>query len=210
MAGHLGTPADICSPAGNNLSRTSRIRLTVFLDEVMNVLTAVITAPGDKKMKNFTIENETNNITVHASVKEAEALPNSGRFGNEAALAKLAANWPAARLVETYNSLPGETPVKKFKDRATAVSRIWKAIQRLGEVAPVAGEPAPVPETAQLETVIPESAVPAPATTVAPQSPDVASSEPGANRRPPARKRRPSRRPRKKLAPRVRAAKPAR
>src|SRR5271170_8037346 len=99
-------------------------------------------------MKNFTIENETNNITVHGSAKEAEAVPNSERFSNEAALAKLAANWPAARLVEVWNSLPGETPVKKFKDRATAVSRIWKAIQSLGQTAPVAEEPAPGPETA--------------------------------------------------------------
>ena len=80
-------------------------------------------------MKNFTIENETNNIMIHGSAKEAEAAPNSERFGNEAALAKLAADWPAARLVEIWNSLPGETAVKKFKDRATAVSRIWKAIQ---------------------------------------------------------------------------------
>ena len=100
-------------------------------------------------MKNFTIENETSSITVHGSAKEAEAVPNSERFSNEPALAKLAANWPAARLVEIYNSLPGKTPVKKFKDRATAVSRIWKAIERLGETAPApAEEPASAPETA--------------------------------------------------------------
>ena len=84
-------------------------------------------------MKNFTIENETNNITIHATAKEAEAVPNSERFSSEAALAKLAANWPAARLVDIWNSLPGETPVKKFKDRATAVSRIWKALQSRGD-----------------------------------------------------------------------------
>src|SRR5271157_4203035 len=120
-------------------------------------------------MKHFSIENETNNVTIHGSAKEAEAVPNSERFSNEAALAKLAANWPAARLVEIWNSLPGETAVKKFKDRATAVSRIWKAIQNLGETAPVAEEPAPVaeqapvvelPETAQPEAVVPEPAEP--------------------------------------------------
>jgi hypothetical protein len=60
-------------------------------------------------MKTFTIENETNNITVHASAKEADAVANSERFSNEAALAKLAADWPAARLIEIWNSLPGET-----------------------------------------------------------------------------------------------------
>jgi hypothetical protein len=154
-------------------------------------------------MQNFTIENETNNITVHGSVKDAEAVPNSERFGNEAALAKLAANWPAARLVEIWNSLPGETPVKKFKDRATAVSRIWKAIQSLGQTAPTVEEPAPAPETApvgelpetapvpdqeaseksQQEGVIPETTEPAVATTVAPQSPGVASLEPAATKK---------------------------
>jgi hypothetical protein len=40
---------------------------------------------------------------------------------------------PAARLVEIWNSLPGVTAVTKFKDRKAAVTRIWKAIQSLGE-----------------------------------------------------------------------------
>jgi hypothetical protein len=141
-----------------------------------------------------TIENETNNITVHGSAKEADAVLNSERFSTEAALAKLAANWPAARLGEIFNSLPGETPVKKFKDRATAVSRIWKAIQRLGETAPApAEETAPLPETAlvlekagettQPEAVVPAFTEPAVGTDVAPQSPDVASLEPGAKKK---------------------------
>jgi len=139
-------------------------------------------------MKHFTIESETNNITVHGSAKEADAVPNSERFSNEAQLEKLAANWPVARLVEIWNSLPGETPVKKFKDRATAVSRIWKAIQSLGQAAPATEEPAPIPEqeaseTAQPEAVIPETTELAPATTVAPQSPDVAPSAPAATKK---------------------------
>jgi len=154
-------------------------------------------------MKNFTIEKETNNITVHGSAKEAETVPNSERFSNEGALAKLAANWPAARLVEIWNSLPGETPVRKFKDRATAVSRIWKAIQSLGQTAPAAEEAAPIPETApvaelpetaqvpdreatktsQPEGVVPETTEPAVAAPVAPQSPDVGPSEPGAKKK---------------------------
>jgi hypothetical protein len=54
------------------------------------------------------------------------------RFRNEAGFAKLAADWPTTRLVEIWNSLPGVNPVAKFKDRATAVSRIWKVIQTLG------------------------------------------------------------------------------
>jgi hypothetical protein len=97
-------------------------------------------------MKYFTIENETNNITIHAKAKDAEAVPNSECFSNEAALAKLAAGWPAARLVEIWNSLPGETPVKKFKDRTAAVSRIWKALQNLAETIPAeTAKPGPVP-----------------------------------------------------------------
>jgi Protein of unknown function (DUF3489) len=146
-------------------------------------------------MKHFTIENETNNIMIHGSAKEADAIPNTERFSSEAVLAELAANWPAARLVEIWNSLPGENPVKKFKDRATAVNRIWRAIQRLGEFEPIAEEApgpaieemapvepvetAPAPESETIETTQPEAAspeatepdVPAP---VAPQSPDVA------------------------------------
>src|SRR6266567_922746 len=52
------------------------------------------------KMKAFTIENETNNITLHATIQDAEAVADAEHFRNEAALAKLAANWPAARLVD--------------------------------------------------------------------------------------------------------------
>jgi hypothetical protein len=158
---------------------------------VINVLIAADAAPRRLKMKAFTIENETNNITLHSSEKEAEALANAERFSNEAALAKIAADWPASRLVEIWNSLPGETPVKKFKDRATAVSRIWKALQRLGEALPAAEEevkipePAPVAEVPEIalvpdpeagevahpEAVLPE---PTPPTPVVPPTPDVA------------------------------------
>lgn len=110
-------------------------------------------------MKIFTIEAETNNITAFATAKEAEAIANVERFRNQAGLAKLAANWPAARLVEIWNSLPGAERVKKFKDRNTAVERIWKAIQSL------------TPATSEaIEPVVPEPATAAPE---APQTPDV-------------------------------------
>jgi hypothetical protein len=149
------------------------------------------------KMKIFTIEDETNSITIHALAKKADAVPNFQRFSNEAGFAKLAADWPAARLVEVWNSLPDVTRVKKFKDRATAVSRIWKAIQSLGEATPAVEETAPAPEnepvaelpqtapfdepeaseTAQPEAVIPEATEPNVATPVAPQVPDFAPEE---------------------------------
>ena len=70
-------------------------------------------------MKTFIIENQTNNITLHASGKDAEMVTDSERFSREGALAKLAASWPVCRLADIWNSLPGATPVKKFKDRAT-------------------------------------------------------------------------------------------
>jgi hypothetical protein len=41
--------------------------------------------------------------------------------------------WPAEWLVAIWNSLPGVTPVKKFKDQTTAATRVWKSIQELGE-----------------------------------------------------------------------------
>src|ERR1700693_5345884 len=118
-------------------------------------------------MKTFTIENETNNITLHATAQEAESVANAEGFRNEAGLAKLAANWPTTRLVEIWNSLPGETPVKKFKDRATGVSPIWKSMQSLGQAAPPAveepapvQEAAPVPEQDASEVAQPEVAIP--------------------------------------------------
>ena len=114
-------------------------------------------------MKIFTIEAETNNVTVHATMKEAEAVAGTERFRNKAGLAKLAANWPANRLIEIWNSLPGATPVKKFKDRNTAVARIWKAIQNLGEASPVQAKT----EAEPTATITP----------VAPQTPDVAPPE---------------------------------
>ena len=96
----------------------------------------------------FTIDCD-NNITAFASLKEAKAADIAGAeyFSTEAELVQLAATWPVAgaaggrgssKLMELWNSLPGVTPVKKFKDRATALARIWKAAQAL--TAPV-GEP---------------------------------------------------------------------
>ena len=50
-------------------------------------------------MKTFAIENETNYITLHTTIQEVEAVANVECFRNQAALSKLAPNWPAARLV---------------------------------------------------------------------------------------------------------------
>jgi Protein of unknown function (DUF3489) len=114
-------------------------------------------------MTTFTIDDE-NNITAHATAAEAKALAGTERFSNEAALAKLAANWTAVRLVEIHNTLTGVTPVKKFKDRNAAAARIWTAIQNLDQPAPAQenqGAPEPQPEPAadpeQPATVAPDA-----------------------------------------------------
>jgi hypothetical protein len=109
-------------------------------------------------VKTFTIDNKTNNIIIHASANEAEAVPDAESFREEGELTNLAANWPTARLIEIWNSLPGQTQVRKFKDRASAISRMWKAIQNLGEATPVASAEHPLPsETALVSDPLPDA-----------------------------------------------------
>jgi hypothetical protein len=93
----------------------------------------------------YTIDTD-NNITVHA---EPPAGADAGEyFTTEKEFAKLTSRWAAARLVEVWNSFAGITPfddlkpVKKFTDRASAIVRIWKAVQRLS--ASLAPHSAPV------------------------------------------------------------------
>ena len=92
-------------------------------------------------MTTFTIEPD-NNITAHPTPELAAAATAAGAqsFGSQPELAHLAASWPAERLVEIWNSLLGEAPVKKFQNPKTAISRIWERIQHLGE------PPKPKPE----------------------------------------------------------------
>ena len=89
-------------------------------------------------MSTFTIDSA-NNIAVFASQDEATAakINSAENFGTARELNKLAGSWPATRPVEIWNSFAGVAPfdnlkpLKKFKDRKTAVARIWEAIQRL-------------------------------------------------------------------------------
>jgi hypothetical protein len=102
----------------------------------MNVIAAIITAPGDHtKMKHFTIDAE-NNITVHASRKAARDT-GAAAFATEEQFADQIGP-DNKRLVEIWNSLPGVKPVTKFTNRKAATERIWKAIQGLGERASTA------------------------------------------------------------------------
>ena len=78
-------------------------------------------------MTTYTIDTE-NSITAHASKQEAGA---GESFSSQQELASLVAEWPAARLIEVWNGIPGLSPVKKFTDRKSGIARIWKAIQSL-------------------------------------------------------------------------------
>jgi hypothetical protein len=85
-------------------------------------------------MRLFAIDTD-NNITAFPA---AEQIPEGQEhFASEKELAKLAATWPADRLVQIWNSFAVVAPfddlkpVKKFTNRKTAVARVWKAIQRL-------------------------------------------------------------------------------
>ena len=98
-------------------------------------------------MTTFTIDTD-NNIMAFSEVPEGVVPTHS--FTTEKELAKLAAAWPIARLVETWNSFAGVAPfddlkpVTKFRDRKKAVARIWKAVQRLaaGQRAATVAQPA--------------------------------------------------------------------
>ena len=81
-------------------------------------------------MTTFTIDAD-HNITAYANAAEARQGDVAGviQFDSQAALAKLSADWPLSRLVEIWNGIPGQTPVKKFQDRKKAVARLWKAVQ---------------------------------------------------------------------------------
>ena len=84
----------------------------------------------------FTIDAD-NNITAVSAA--AEQIPDSQeKFATEKELGSLAANWPADRLVEIWNSFAGVAgfgahlkPVRKFMNRKAGVRRIWTAIQKL-------------------------------------------------------------------------------
>jgi len=81
-----------------------------------------------------------NTFTIDArnAVAQLDTHEHSARgiekFTSEKELAKLAAQWPARRLVEIWNEMPGVRPVAKFRDRKTAVRRLWTKAQELRPV----------------------------------------------------------------------------
>jgi Protein of unknown function (DUF3489) len=79
-------------------------------------------------MTTFTIDSDDHMKRTTGTQKD-EGLD---QFSSLDELGQLAEPWPAARLVRIWNSLPSATAVKRFTDRKTAVSRIWKALQNEG------------------------------------------------------------------------------
>jgi hypothetical protein len=91
----------------------------------------------------FTIDTDNNITAFDAAARVPEGQDG---FTTEKEFAKLSADWPINRFAEVWNAFAGAPPfgdlkpVKKFTDRKTAVTRIWKAIQAL--------TPAPAPQAA--------------------------------------------------------------
>lgn len=123
-------------------------------------------------MATFTIDSE-NNVVAHAGIPaSADHLPS---FSTEKELAKLAADWPASRLIEVWNSFAGVTPfddlkpVQKFTSRQIAVQRIWQAVERLSRdgappaapIAPAKGRSKKAPAKAKRRDTARKSASPA-------------------------------------------------
>ena len=105
-------------------------------------------------MVTFTI-SEDNNITAYPSAEEARSEAGAVSFDSASALAEVSTEWPASRLVEIWNTIPGNTPVKKFENQKKALGRIWKGIQGLAGAA----EPKPEKPAKALKT--PKKAKPA-------------------------------------------------
>ena len=101
-------------------------------------------------MQRFLVTPENHLVTISST---AEAPEGGTAFDSEQQLAEVTSDWPASRLVEIWNALPGVTAIRKFKDRATALSRIWKQAQSLPPfVEPIPVEEVPAQQEAKSES----------------------------------------------------------
>jgi hypothetical protein len=90
-------------------------------------------------MPTFTIDTD-NNVTAFTTPDEAtHADASLPRFSSASELAKLAAGWPADRLIEIWNSIPGNSKLSKLGPKAAA--RIWKALEPLAAANSEAPKP---------------------------------------------------------------------
>lgn len=80
-------------------------------------------------MSIFTIDAD-NHITAYTTTQEAsQAGAGLTQFDSQDELTRISTEWPLSRLVDVWNSIPGNGKVNKFQDRKTAVTRVWKALQ---------------------------------------------------------------------------------
>ena len=92
------------------------------------------------------IINAENNIAALTAAEVAAGVPEGATaFASEKELQRLAAGWPAERLVEIWNGIPGVKAVTRFTNRKAGVARVWNAIQGLA----LAAEAQPAPEAKQ-------------------------------------------------------------
>ena len=108
-------------------------------------------------MKTFVIDSG-NNIAAFAAGQQVSETEGSARFKSSDELGKLAEAWPAARLVEIWNSLLGVEPVQRFRDHKTALMRVWAAIQSLSEPAKKPHVAAPKPSSAPVQAKLAHTA----------------------------------------------------
>lgn len=85
-------------------------------------------------MKTFVID-PSNNVRAYVTDKTTQTLECQVYFSSETELAGLVQGWSGSRLVEIWNKLPGVESVRRFKDRRTAVRRIWGAAQGLEPIS---------------------------------------------------------------------------
>jgi hypothetical protein len=83
---------------------------------------------SDVNKRFFTIDSN-NNLLVQSA--EVELGGRKIAFRTEKELAVLAEGWALSRFVDIWNQIPGNTPIKKFTDRKTAIRRIWMFAQSL-------------------------------------------------------------------------------
>ena len=70
-------------------------------------------------------------ISAYPAKSEAQAAvaADGGEiFASQAEFTEIGSRLPIQTLVDAWNSLAGVTPVKRFKDRATATQRIWEVV----------------------------------------------------------------------------------
>ncbi len=172
-------------------------------------------------MKNFTIENETNNITVSRFGEGSRSRPQLRTIQQRSRAGEAGgglARSPAGRDLEQPAGRNAGQEVQGSRDGRIAdlesdsePRRDCPGCRREAALVPEQAPVAELPETAQPEAGIPEAPEPAVATPVAPQSPDVAPEAAPAKKKATRAKKAPVAATREDaLVRRARAARPAR